>query len=52
MDWELKQLNPRDMESDQRIYQDVILAPIRVHLQYLIEDKSPIQNRVIQRYEA
>jgi hypothetical protein len=40
------------MESDQRRYQDVILAPIWAHLQYLIEDESPIQSMVIQRYDA
>ncbi len=51
VDWELKQPIPHEMESDQHRYQDKIVALIWVHLQYPIEDKSPTQNMVIQKYD-
>jgi hypothetical protein len=47
---DLEQVQPilHEMGSDQRIFQDKIMAPIWVHLQHLIEGKNPKQNMAIQ----
>ncbi len=52
VDWEQVQLILHDMESDQRIFQDEIVALIWVRRQLPIEVKNPKRSMAIQKSDT